>query len=149
MENKKMSLSEKNKNILMIELNRIIEETAERTARSVIDGTIIEGMAYPPNNGFTETEKKALLKIQSIENIESTLRKILADAASYPLFGLFCLIDGVSDPETENWDGITLVDRGDKIVESEFMLHDELYETYWDWRKIRKNKGWKLDILDD
>lgn len=29
------------------------------------------------------------------------------------------------------------------------MLHDDFYETYWDWKEKRINPGWKLDLLDE
>ncbi|AXI28627.1 hypothetical protein CIB87_06215 [Priestia megaterium] len=56
----------------------------------------------------------------------------------------FCLLDGVSDPVLEKgndiWSGLKLIERQEDEEEEEF-LHDELYQSYWDWEEAsNKNK---------
>ena len=47
------------------------------------------------------------------------------------------------------WTEISIVDKTDEIAENAEMLHDELYSKYWDWKKIRPNKSWKLDNYEE
>ena len=131
------------------ELNRIIENTAENTTTNINNGSIGSNLAYPPNNGFTDEEITAIDKLQNNLALKSALRKIIADACAISIFDFLNLIDGTSDPEINSWtgDGICILDKNDSFEESDEMLHDSLFDKYWDWRKIRK-KDWKLDSLD-
>ncbi|MFM2361585.1 MAG: hypothetical protein RLZZ316_487, partial [Bacteroidota bacterium] len=38
-----------------------------------------------------------------------------------------------------------------KENEPEFQdtLHDSFFETYWEWKKIRGSKNWKLDTYEE
>jgi hypothetical protein len=45
--------------------------------------------------------------------------------------------------------GVMLVDRPDEIEEHWQFLHDAFFETYWDWRAMRRNRTWRLDNLPD
>ena len=59
------------------------------------------------------------------------LRKLIADACSYPMFHAFSLLDGVTVPavmETSDWVGGAL-----ETSENGPMLHDEFFDTYWDY----------------
>src|SRR4030095_2052254 len=48
-----------------------------------------------------------------------------------------------------HWTGVTLVDA-DTVEDPPYaMLHDDFYDKYWDWRKTRGDKGWRLDMYDD
>ena len=60
-------------------------------------------------------------------------------------------IDGTSDPEEKNgkWTEISLVDKTEQIEENTEMLHDVFFGSYWNWKKIRPNKNWKLDNMDE
>jgi hypothetical protein len=71
------------------------------------------------------------------QTVLSALKKIIVDAASYPVFHLFELMDGVTDPQnySEYWAGFKLVARSDEDT-SEFDLHDEFYATYDDWKNL-------------
>ncbi len=67
----------------------------------------------------------------------SAIRKIVADAAAYPLFHLFALFDGVADPSgLKEWFGVDLCSPSE---EDRDLLHDHFFETYWDWVKKRGN----------
>ena len=53
---------------------------------------------------------------------------------------------GAFDPESEDWTGVKLVDA-DTVGDPPYaMLHDDFYDKYWDWRKTRGDKGWRLDM---
>jgi hypothetical protein len=41
-----------------------------------------------------------------------------------------------------------LVDESEAAGDGEF-LHDDFFESYWDWREKRKNKDWRLDLLPE
>lgn len=46
-----------------------------------------------------------------------------------------------------DWTGLKVIDeepnKNSEPVDD--WLHDKFYETYWDWKKIRGDKKWKLD----
>lgn len=146
-----MKLSEHNLNTLMIFLQQKIEENAEYIANELTNGNSTDFLTYPPNGGLTETEKSSLGKLKNDPNLESALRKILADNSAGVLFELLNLIDGTSDPDESigKWTEISFVDKTDEIAENAEMLHDVLYSKYWDWKKIRPNKNWKLDNYEE
>ncbi|MBE2978882.1 hypothetical protein [Priestia megaterium] len=87
---------------------------------------------------LTQDEIDALesqkLKDESIRAIE----KIVRDNIMGAFHSAFCLLDGVSDPVLEDdngtWVGLKLVEKQEDEVEEEF-LHDELYQSYWDWQE--------------
>ncbi|MBT2255410.1 hypothetical protein [Priestia megaterium] len=87
---------------------------------------------------LTQDEIDALesqkLKDESIRAIE----KIVRDNIMGTFHSAFCLLDGVSDPVLEDdngtWVGLKLVEKQEDEVEEEF-LHDELYQSYWDWQE--------------
>jgi hypothetical protein len=143
-----MKLSNHNLNTLMLFLQQKIEENAEYIANEIINGSSTDFLTYPPNGGLTNSEIKALEKLQNNLNLESALRKILADNSAGVLFELLNIIDGTSDPDERlgKWTEISFVDKTEALDKSADMLHDELYSKYWEWKKIRPNKSWKLDI---
>ncbi|MBN1243921.1 MAG: hypothetical protein JXA15_14560 [Spirochaetales bacterium] len=148
---RKASLSEKNSRVLMIELNRIIERIADEKSKAIITGNVKESLVYPPNNGLSTNEIAFIQKlITNDENWLNALRKIIADSIACGFFDLLNLIDGTSDPEHDSWekDGISLIDKDDSIEDSVEMLHDSLFEKYWDWEKVR-NEKWKLDTIEE
>jgi hypothetical protein len=72
---------------------------------------------------------------------KSGLRKLIASACFTPVYGLFCLLDGIADPETGGanpWLGLTLAT---KPKEDEPMLHIELYESYWAYKAHRSKQS--------
>jgi hypothetical protein len=145
----KYPLSESNRNILLMELNKAIEDAAEAGAKDVLQQDFDNLAVYPPNGGYTYEEKVALRSIASVPNAESALRKVLANASASVIFNMLNWFDGTSDPESESWTGVTLVDS-DTVGDPPYaMLHDDFYDKYWDWRETRGDKGWSLDMYDD
>ena len=148
-----MKLSHTNARALLIDLNQNIEEFAEYSVKSVIEDKNVEFLSYPPNGGFTDLEKAELDKLSNNENLKNALRKIIADSTSGVIFNLLNLFDGTGSPKHyyDEWTGIKLMDEEPQENEEEFkdMLHDSFFETYWEWRKIRGDKKWKLDIYNE
>lgn len=144
-----MNLSDKNRKILLTSLHQAIEENANHIANHVFYGRENQLINYPPNGGLTEREKEAIKELQGDEDLKSALRKILASNTADVFFHIFNIIDGTSDPERGDWTGVAIVDISEEDEGDIDFLHDDFYGTYWDWRKVRKNKNWKLDLLDD
>ena len=143
------TLSDSNRKAFLLDLHKMIEETAKTTAASIIDGTIPENLGYPPNCGLSKDEATAVSNLTKVPNIESALRKIIADAAAQPVFQALCLLDGVADLEDNSWTGICIVDMENAKENEGVFLHDEFMDLYWKWREIRPEKDWCLDTLDE
>lgn len=121
-----MPLSDSNLNSLMLEIHNSINRYSNELS---------EDVTYPPGSGLTEAEKEELKKISNNPVLKSALQKINADTAGAVVFDIFCLIDGVTDPEGE-WTGIKLEDMDeDEEQESEQMLHDMFYQTHENWQE--------------
>ncbi len=134
----KYPLSESNRNIFLVELNKAIEDAAEDDSKNILQQDFDSLAVYPPNGGFTDEEKVALRSIASVPNAESALRKVLANASASVIFNMLNWIDGTSDPESEDWTGVKLVDA-DTVGDPPYaMLHDDFYDKYWDWRKTSR-----------
>jgi len=112
---------------LFRELHRAIQETADVTVRQLREKTT--DLTYPPNATFSVEERQALAALVLSPAACSALSKVIADAASCPLFHLFSLIDGIADPADApaGWRGVHL---GEGMEEPDPMLHDELYASY-------------------
>ena len=145
-----MKLSEYNIKTFLLSANQKIEENADFISDKLNKGSDMDFVTYPPNCGFTEEEHNSLEKLKNDPNLKSALRKILADNSAGVLFDLFNIIDGTSEPDERfgKWTEICFVDKTDELAENLDFLHDELYEKYWDWRKIRPENGWKLDNFE-
>ena len=132
---------------ILIECHKAIEESASIAASKLVNQSCTHDLIYPPNAGLSESELRALESLKNTPELESALRKIIANAAAIPLFSLFSCIDGVADPSTygKDWFGLRLSQPVDD--ESDEMLHDSFFEMYWRWQKIRNGTGWKLDNL--
>lgn len=146
-----MTLSRNNATALLIDINQDIEESAEATVKNIIEDRNFGFLAYPPNNGLTDLEKQELCKLDDNEHLKNALRKVIADNSAGVIFNLLNLLDGTGSPKQmyDDWTGVRLVDEEpDEEEEFRDTLHDSFFETYWEWRKIRGNKGWKLDTYD-
>ena len=147
-----MKLSNKNAKALLVDLNQDIEEYAEYSVRSILDDKNFEFLSYPPNSGFTDPEKAELGKLSNNEHLKNVLRKVIADSSAGVIFDMLNVFDGTGSPKYyyDEWSGVKLIDEEFQENEEEFndMLHDRFYESYWEWRKIRSHKKWKLDIYD-
>lgn len=132
----------------LIDVHRAIEDQVADIAHKLVRG-VVEDVTYPPNGGFTADEFRALQALHECRTpaLESAFRKLMADAAAGVVFELFCLIDGVGDPQNfaGDWETYQITAARDDRHE---MLHDEFYATYWDWRDLR-SKPWRLDIVED
>ena len=142
-----MQLSENNRHALMLSIHQSIEEEADVSANGLLQGQVDEP-DYPPNGGFTAEEREALKLLQNNEKLQSALRKMLANCAAGVVFNLLNLIDGTSVPEYGDWKGVSLVDKTEEIEGGDF-LHDNFFDTYWDWRETRSAKNWRLDLLPE
>lgn len=143
-----MNLSESNRHTLLVAVHQSIEEGAAYYAKNLLEGQT-EAPSYPSNGGFTAEERKALHLLKGNDALYSAMRKVLASCAAGPVFDLFSYLDGVTEPEHGDWKGVCLVDRPEVAEETEGFLHEEFYDAYWDWRKIRPDKTWHLDTLPE
>jgi hypothetical protein len=117
------------------EIHKAIDESAESFVSSLKNPKL----SYPPDVELSANETDALSTLD-FSKPGSALRKVVADACSYPVFQFFSLMDAVADPETdlgESWLGATLEEKTDD--EDEPMLHDELFDSYWLYKKERKS----------
>ncbi|WP_162550056.1 hypothetical protein [Hymenobacter nivis] len=143
-----MQLSEINRHTFLVAINQSIEEYAAYHADSLLQGESIVPV-YPPNGGFTAEETEALQLLQNNPAMHSALRKVLADCAAGVVFDLFNHIDGTTDPKQGGWSPVMLVDEPKNDEEYREFLHDEFFSTCWDWREIRPDKTWRLDLLPE
>jgi hypothetical protein len=130
-------LEEIDRRALFHEMHRTIEETATVTVRNLMRGS--SDLTYPPNCGLSSDEIAALQSLKKTPAMETALRKVIADAAAYPIFHLLSIADGVADPPD-----INEVSADDQTA-VEITLHDGFYESYWAWRRRRPDPGWRLD----
>ncbi len=144
-----MELSKKNALALLLDLNQDIEEYTEATVKNIIEDKKFDFLTYPPNNGLTDLEKQ---KLNTNEHLKNALRKVIADNSAGIIFNMLNLFDGTGSPKHmyNEWTGIKLIDEEPDENEPRFQdtLHDSFFETYWEWKKIRGDKNWKLDTYD-
>ena len=145
-----MHLSDENRKALLTSANQSIEEHASGYAEDFLKGQLQES-AYPPNGGFSVEEAEALKQFEGNIALHSAMRKLLAGCAANVLFDLFNLIDGTTDPTHMAWSGqgVILVDKSENDDEHREHLHDEFFDAYWNWRDIRPDKTWRLDMLPE
>jgi hypothetical protein len=143
-----MQLSQENRNTLLINLHKSIEENSDATANHVFHGRFNQLINYPPNGGLTEDELRAIDQLKGNEQLKSALRKLFASSASDVLFDLFNVTDGTSDPDpgTGEWSEVMIVDKPEDFDDHYEFLHDDFYATYWDWKEKRSNRNWSLEI---
>ena len=135
---------------LLIEAHRIIEEEAARRASELVSGEQTD-VVYPPNGGLVAEERAVLQALKGGVVLEAALRKVFADCAATTLFHVLSQIDAVGSPEVTpgEWLGLQLQPADAGTPDPPYgMLHDALFDTYWDWRELRRNTGWTLDNLD-
>jgi len=123
------------KQLFLRELHSIIKEYAE----------VGEQLKQPDKQlsweefDLTEDEISALNAQNFTDESISAIEKIVRDNIMGAFHSAFCLIDGVSDPVSENeediWVGLKLEEKQDDDEDEEF-LHDELYSSYWDWHDL-------------
>jgi hypothetical protein len=88
---------------------------------------------------LTKNEISALNDQEFTDESMSAIEKIVRDNIMGAFHSAFCLLDGLSDPVLENdddmWGGLKLVEKQADEEEEDF-LHDELYNSYWDWQEL-------------
>jgi hypothetical protein len=89
--------------------------------------------------------------LKSDNNLRTAWRKILADNSAAVVFELLKLIDGNAAPDDEigPWSGVRLVDLEEDSLEEKELLQDSFFETYKEWKNIRPEKGWELDLVEE
>lgn len=120
---------------LLVETHKAIAESTQDVIDSIVASKNVI-VSYPSGETLTPAEQAALKNLHLSPDAKTALAKVIADAASFPLFHLFCLMDGVADPELirfDWWPGISLAEK----AEDEEMLHDEFSDTYWDYKAAR------------
>lgn len=145
-----MKASENSIETLMLATHKLIEQHADVVSEALQQGNVERLITYPPNHGFTTEEISALNSLPPIPHLNSALRKVFADSAASVMFNFLNFIDGTGDPDPSpgEWTDLKLVDNSREIGAPHSMIHDTFYETYWQWRKIRSNKAWKLDTYE-
>jgi hypothetical protein len=133
-------ISKATRTALLVEIHRSIEDSAASAMQSVGASDATPQVTYPPNGELTAAESEALRALRLSDAARSGLLKLMKDAAAYPFFHFFSLLDGVADPpEAVNgervfediWHGLTWVTK----TEDEEMLHDAFYESYWAFKQ--------------
>ena len=123
--------------LFLREIHNIIKEYSE----------IGEQLKKPPKElpweefNLTKNEISALEHQEFTDESISAIEKIVRDNIMGAFHSAFCLLDGVSDPLSENdegiWVGLKLEEKqeDEEDEEDEEFLHDELYSSYWDWHE--------------
>ena len=148
-----MELSNNNAKTLLLDTHQDIEEYADTLVTNILDKKEFNFLTYPPNCGLTELEIEELKKLDNNENLKNALRKVIADNSAGIVFNMLNLFDGTGFPKNdyEDWTGLKVIDEepNENSEPVDDWLHDKFYETYWDWKKIRGDKNWKLDTHEE
>ena len=148
-----MELSNNNAKTLLLDTHQDIEEYADTLVTNILDKKEFNFLTYPPNSGLTELEIEELKKLDNNENLKNALRKVIADNSAGIVFNMLNLFDGTGFPKNdyEDWTGLKVIDEepNENSEPVDDWLHDKFYETYWDWKKIRGDKNWKLDTHEE
>ena len=95
-------------------MHRSIEEVATKVASELRSG--VASLYYPPNSGLTDDENRAIAELRSIVGLESALRKIVASAASFPLYHLIGILYAGPQHTIEGEARVVLVPTQQKAV---------------------------------
>ena len=114
-----MKLSDKHREIFIEYAHQKLEEYSRFHAEELLS----EKSVKP----FGELEEKAVDAIRANpEGFKSYFEKVLWQCSQGVLFDLFCVIDGVADPDDPNWKGVLLIDMPKEHNEHVEFLHDDL-----------------------
>lgn len=126
-------LSDRHRRILLVELHRLIHSYASGLAADLSRGTVRQP-TYPPDVRIDEAERAVLERVTLDEVGRSAMSKVIANAIAGTVFETFSVMDMVAEPAAfpgeEQWPGAVLAEWDDEHHE---FLHDEFYETYWDY----------------
>lgn len=132
-----MNLSTQNRNTLLTDLHRIIEEQTRVTVQKIFEHPMEDRSIYPPDSSKSPQEHQALADLQHNPDLQSALTKVFEDNTATVLFRFFSIIDQVAEPDAHsgNWSPVILVDQPEDYNEPIEYLHDHFFETYWDWKE--------------
>ncbi|GAB3935366.1 hypothetical protein [Mucilaginibacter myungsuensis] len=135
-----MGLSQTNAHILLVNINKLISNYANATIEQIFNNDL--DLTFPPNTELNDLEKAELKELNNYAHLKNALKKILTDNSAGVMFGLMNLIDGTTDPEVmaEDWTGVQFsdIDHDNDREAFEDMLHDSLYEKYWNWKAVEE-----------
>lgn len=139
-----MQLSDQNRQTLMTDLHRIIEEQTNHAVAKIFETPLEDRSIYPPDVSKTPEEKQSLAALPADPNLRQALEKVFKDNTATVLFRFFSIIDrvGYPDPHSGTWSPVTLIDLPDDH-EQDIDLHDSFFETYWDWKEKYKHQSHK------
>lgn len=148
-----MELSNNNAKTLLLDTHQDIEEYADILVTNILDKKEFDFLTYPPNCGLTDLEIDELKKLDNNEHLKNALRKVIADNSAGIIFNMLNLFDGTGFPKNDidDWTGLKVIDEepNENSEPVDDWLHDKFFETYWDWKKIRGDKKWKLDTHEE
>ena len=127
----------------MVQLNLDIERAASEIAEKVTRDGKFEALYPPaPDDKLSQSELEAVRNLRDIPNIESTLKRLVAEGAAKVAFNFLNYLDGTDDPDTDSgdWSGVALIDHPQTGDPYENMLHDEFYDSYWHAKVLRQKR---------
>ncbi len=138
-----MKILEQNRQTLMVDLHRLIEEQTHRTIEKIFDHPLEDRSIYPPDISKTDEEKQALSSLQFSDELKGALEKTFKDNTATVLFRLLSIMDGTGLPAPESgpWSKVMLVDKPEDHTRPAVTLHDLFFESYWDWKEKQPEKN--------
>jgi hypothetical protein len=130
-----MKLSQENKNALLFQMHQIIYEC--------LDSTINKFKNQDKNSldyfVLTDEEEVYINKIKESPILHKVLEKILTRSLDDSFFNFLSIIDGTSEPLDKfgKKSDVLLIDMPDEFDEHYDFLHDDFFESYDRWCKIR------------
>jgi hypothetical protein len=128
-------MNQEQRKALFAQVHSDIYELSKDLANDLIENKKAEP-TYPPGIEVSMKEQELLQGLNIPTECSDVLQKIIADACSNSILSLLSLLDGVTDPyviEDPNWVGGSIGGE-----ENELMLHDQFYETYWEYDERKK-----------
>ena len=114
-----MKLSERQRKIFIEYAQQKLDEYARFYAKELTTQKM--------QQAFGKDEERVLEAIKhNPEGFESYFERIFWQCSQGVLFDLFCVIDGVADPDDPNWKGVLLIDMPKEHNEHVEFLHDDL-----------------------
>lgn len=96
-------------------------------------------LSYPLDGEITLADADALASLKLTPAQASVVERVIAEACHSVLFGFFCLLDSVADPEVSdvnNWHGARLTTPRAEGP----MLHEEFGNSFHAYRELTKNE---------
>lgn len=115
-----MKLTEKNREILLEYINKRLIDISRSNAEEFVS----KNKRFKP---FGIDEENAIYAMkENPKGFLSLMEKVLWHSGHDLLFDLFCIIDGVGDPDDRDWKGVLLIDLPDDFDNHVEFLHDGL-----------------------